>query len=128
MPPQTGFASAGLPAANVPQTLNLCWMRGAFEPVPGRGVAGVYIIWRTALHGRDCLVVGEARDIASDLSRTFRESHVAGYAASGALEINWAAVASMHRPGIACYLAAALMPTITSYVGAARQIPVNLPT
>jgi hypothetical protein len=102
-------------------------MRGAFEPVPGRGVAGVYVVWRTGSRSRNCLAVGEARDIAADLARTFRESHIAAYAASGALEISWAAAASMHRPGIACYLAAMLTPSITAYAGAARQIPVNLP-
>ena len=69
----------------------------------------------------------ENRDIAVDLSRRFRESHIAGYAASGEIEISWAAVASIHRSGIAGYLGASLAPVLAGPAGTARQIPVNLP-
>ena len=125
-PPQVRAANGAANAGSL-QALTLCWMRGTHDPVPGRGVAGVYVIWRTDRFGRECLVVGEARDIATDLARTFRESHIAGYAATGALEVSWAAVASIHRPGIAGFLATALAPVLVGSAGVARHVAVNLP-
>ena len=103
------------------------WLQATHDPVPGTGVAGVYILWRTGAFPRECLVVGETRDIASDLARSFANSHIAGYAATGALEVSWAAVASMHRPGIASFLVGALAPRLSGPSGAARQIAINLP-
>ena len=108
-------------------TLTLCWQHGSHDPVPGNGAAGVYVVWRTGPAGRECLVVGENRDITSDLACALRESHISRYAATGAVEVSWAAAASMHRPGIASYLATVLSPIFASRTGAARQIGVNLP-
>lgn len=115
-------------AAPAPSTLlDLGWRTGTPEPVPGQGVAGVYVVWRLGRSGPECLVVGEARDIAADLGRTLRECHIAAYAAIGVVEISWAAVASLHRPGIAGWLSAALSPLLAGVTGSARPIEVNLP-
>lgn len=127
MSPTRALAAVDAAPAASHSTLTLCWQRSSHEPVPGNGVAGVYVIWRTGPAGRVCLVVGENRDIASDLACTLRESHIARYAATGAIEVSWAAAASMHRPGIASYLTTVLSPALAGRTGTARQIGVNLP-
>ncbi len=126
--PLSPALSADQAAAPAAPNLNLFWVRCSHDPVSGHGVSGVYVICRTGARGRECLVVGETRDIATELARTIRESHIAGYAASGELDIAWAAVASLHRPGIAGYLGATLSPTLAGPASVARQIPVNLPS
>lgn len=127
MTPSPALAAATPEPVSARPGPTVSWLQATRDPVPGTGVAGVYILWRTGRSPRECLVVGETRDIASDLARSFRESHIADYAATGALEVSWAAVASMHRPGIASFLTGALAPRLSGPSGAARQIAVNLP-
>jgi hypothetical protein len=107
--------------------LDLAWQTGTPAPALGHGTAGVFIVWRRGRYGRECLVVGEAHDIAEGLAGALRNGHVTALAALGAIEVSWAAVPSMHRPGIAGWLAATLAPTLASHTAAARPVAVTLP-
>lgn len=98
------------------------------EPRQAEGVAGVFIIWIEQAMQPTTLYVGAGRDVGLMLAELKGNPRITAHAWTGALRVAWAAVASMHRPGVARYLVETLTPTIDEAVPAARTIPVNLPS
>lgn len=97
------------------------------DPAPLRGVAGVFVIWAEDLRGRQCLYIGAGRDIGTQLAARRNDPRIAWRAQSGRLTVQWAAVASLHRPGVAAGLTAALAPLFPEPAIAARALTANLP-
>ena len=92
-----------------------------------QGIAGVYLIWSTKGGQPKILYVGNGRDIGVMLQAQHDDPRIAAHAWSDDLHVSWAAVASIHRPGVAQYLMAALSPQIAETMPVAREVSVNLP-
>ncbi len=134
---QQSLSDVSAPPAD--KVLQLSWSRGN-DGAPCRltellsngstpqGVSGVYLLW-TADHcgsGPNWIYVGEGRDIADRLERHSTDPRVQAHACRE-IRVAWAAVPSMYRPGVLCYLAQSLLPMVAEPIPAARAIPVNLP-
>ncbi len=136
-PARTGNGSASTPAA-ASIDLHLDWI-GTLghtscpletvwrDPSLTQGIAGVYLIWSTKGGQPKILYVGNGRDIGVMLQAQHDDHRIAAHAWSGDLHVSWAAVASIHRPGVAQYLMAALSPQIAETMPVAREVSVNLP-
>lgn len=98
----------------------------AVEPVgAARGISGVYVLYLN--NGPRWVYVGESRDIGERLAEHFADPRLQAFNGNDALMITWAAVASLHRQGVVCYLAGTLAPMIACPHSAARPVTVNLP-
>ena len=97
------------------------------DPLLTLGIAGVYLIWSDKGGHATMLYVGNGRDIGALLQTQHNDPRIAAHACSGDLYISWAAVASIHRPGVTQYLMSTLSPLIVETVPVARTVSVNLP-
>lgn len=97
------------------------------DPFLTRGIAGVYLIWSIKDGQSTVFYVGNGRDIGVMLQAQIDDPRIAAPASSSDLEVSWAAVASIYRPGVTQYLMSTLSPLITEMVPAARALSVNLP-
>ena len=97
------------------------------DPSLTQGIAGVYLIWSNTAGRPTILYVGNGRDIGVMLQAQHDDPRIATHAWSGDLFVSWAAVASVHRPGVAQYLMTALSPQIVETAPVAREVSVNLP-
>lgn len=97
------------------------------DPSLTQGIAGVYLIWSSKSGQPTILYVGNGRDIGGMLQAQHDDPRIAAHAWSGDLYVSWAAVASVHRPGVAQFLVAALSPQIVEAMPVAREVAVNLP-
>ncbi len=97
------------------------------DPSLTQGIAGVYLIWSNTGGRPAILYVGNGRDIGAMLQAQHDDPRIATHAWSGDLTVSWAAVASVHRPGVTQYLMTALSPMIAETAPVAREVSVNLP-
>lgn len=97
------------------------------DPSLTRGIAGVYLIWSNRGGLPTYLYVGNSRDIGETLRAQHADPRIAANAWAGDLQVSWAAVASIYRPGVTQFLLATLSPAIIEAAPAARAISVNLP-
>ncbi len=92
-----------------------------------QGIAGVYVIWSRRGGNPVIHYLGNGSDIGAMLATHHDDARIAALTFAGDLVVSWAAVASIYRPGVVRYLAAALAPRIAEAVPAARAVSVNLP-
>jgi len=97
------------------------------DPLLTLGIAGVYLIWSNKGGHATMLYVGNGRDIGALLQAQHNDPRIAALAGSDDLSVSWAAVASIHRPGVAQYLMSTLSPQIVETVPVARAVSVNVP-
>ena len=97
------------------------------DPSLTQGIAGVYLIWSSRGGQSTILYVGSGRDIGAMLQAQHHDPRIAAQAWSGDLNISWAAVASVYRPGVTQYLVSTLSPQIAEAIPVARAVSVNLP-
>lgn len=92
-----------------------------------QGIAGVYLIWSNKGGSPTILYVGNGRDIGAMLQAQHNDPRIAAHACADDLNISWAAVASVYRPGVTQYLMSTLSPLVAETAPVARAVPVNLP-
>lgn len=97
------------------------------DPSLTHGIAGVYLIWSSKGGHPTVLYVGNGRDIGAMLRTQHDDPRIAAHAWSDELNISWAAVASVYRPGVTQYLVSTLSPMIAETAPVARAVSVNLP-
>ena len=101
---------------------------GGLDPAAARGVGGVYLIWQGDGADRRWLYVGQGADIAARLAEYDGDPRVRMFCGNGqGVHFAWAAVATLNRQGVACYLNQALAPLVSEPLPAARALSVNLP-
>ena len=97
------------------------------DPLLTLGIAGVYLIWSRQENQPTVYYVGSGRDIGVMLRAQHDDPRIAAPASSGDLDVSWAAVASVYRPGVTQYLMSTLTPVIVETAPVARAVSVNLP-
>jgi hypothetical protein len=97
------------------------------DPSLTRGIAGVYLIWAVRGGVPTVLYVGNSRDIGETLRAQHDDPRISANAWAGDLQVSWAAVASIYRPGVTQFLLASLSPAVVEAAPVARAISVNLP-
>ncbi len=105
-----------------------CSASGGLDPAAARGVGGVYLIWQADGAGRRWLYAGAGADIASRLAEHEADPRVRMFCGTGqGIFFAWAAVATLHRQGVLCYLCQTLAPLVSEPLPATLAVPVNLP-
>ena len=122
--------------------LHLDWSRGpggapwrlgdvSLGRLAPRGLAGVFLVWVAAVREADAprwLYVGESRDVGAKLVSVGGDPRLRAAQDGAKLFVSWAAVASLHRRGVACFLDQFLAPQVPEPHDVDRPISVNLPS